>query len=138
MGGNNESRKRKYDIICSDRSSLAAGNEAGEKTFEEAAKEYSTCPSKAQGGDLGTFGKGQMVKEFEDAVFNGELNKVLGPVKTQFGYHLIKVSDVTEAKTAAYEEVKDQVEGMALQKKQQEEFEAVATELANKYGVEKK
>ena len=48
------------------------------------------------------------------------------------------MSDVTEAKTAAYEEVKDQVEGMALQKKQQEEFEAVATELANKYGVEKK
>ena len=116
----------------------AAQIEAGEKTFEEAAKEYSTCPSKAQGGDLGTFGKGQMVKEFEDAVFNGELNKVLGPVKTQFGYHLIKVSDVTEAKTAACEEAKDQVEGMALQKKQQEEFEAVATELANKYGVEKK
>lgn len=116
----------------------AAEIEAGEKTFEEAAKEYSTCPSKAQGGDLGIFGKGQMVKEFEDAVFHGELDKVLGPVKTQFGYHLIKVSSVTEEKTLSYDEVKGQVEGMALQHKQQQEFEKVATALAEKYGVEKK
>lgn len=116
----------------------AAEIEAGEKTFEEAAKAYSTCPSKEQGGDLGTFGKGQMVKEFEDAVFAGELDKVLGPVKTQFGYHLIKVTNVTEEKTLSYEEVKEQVDGMALQKKQQKVFEEVASALADKYGVEKK
>lgn len=55
--------------------------ENGSKSFEDAAKEYSTCPSGKSGGSLGTFGKGQMVKEFEDASFNGELNKILGPVK---------------------------------------------------------
>ena len=58
--------------------------EAGEKTFEDAAREFSTCPSGAKGGDLGEFGKGQMVKEFEDAAFDAEIGKVVGPVNTQF------------------------------------------------------
>ena len=74
----------------------------GEKTFEEAAKESSTCPSGAQGGDLGEFGKGQMVKEFEDAAFQAEPGHVVGPVKTQFGYHLIKVEKKNEAKEAGF------------------------------------
>ena len=63
----------------------------GEKEFETAAKEFSTCPSGAKGGDLGEFGRGQMVKEFEDAAFAAEIGHVVGPVKTQFGYHLIKL-----------------------------------------------
>ena len=62
---------------------------AGEVSFEDAAKEHSTCPSKDAGGDLGTFGRGQMVPEFENAVFNMNNGEVSGPVKTQFGYHLI-------------------------------------------------
>ncbi len=64
-----------------------------EISFEDAAKEYSQCPSKAQGGDLGYFGRGMMVKEFETAAFDGEVEKVTDPVKTQFGWHLIKVID---------------------------------------------
>lgn len=64
-----------------------------EISFEDAAKEYSQCPSKAQGGDLGYFGRGMMVKEFETAAFNGEVGKVTDPVQTQFGWHLIKVVD---------------------------------------------
>ncbi len=60
--------------------------------FAEAAREHSNCPSGQQGGELGEFGPGQMVKEFDDVVFSGEINKVLGPVKTQFGYHLIEVT----------------------------------------------
>lgn len=60
--------------------------------FADVAKEHSTCPSGRKGGDLGTFGPGQMVKEFDEVVFNGEINTVLGPVKTQFGYHLLEVT----------------------------------------------
>ena len=60
--------------------------------FAAVAQEFSACPSGKSGGDLGTFGKGQMVKEFDDVVFTGDLNKVHGPVKTQFGYHLIEIT----------------------------------------------
>ena len=59
--------------------------------FANLAKEHSTCPSGQQGGDLGEFGPGQMVREFDDVVFSAEVNQVQGPVKTQFGYHLLEV-----------------------------------------------
>ena len=63
----------------------------GGKDFAEVAKQHSSCPSGRNGGDLGTFGQGQMVPEFDKVVFNDELNKVHGPVKTQFGYHLLEI-----------------------------------------------
>lgn len=65
---------------------------AGE-SFAEMAKRKSECPSGKSGGDLGWFGKGRMVPAFEKAAFEGEKGKVIGPVKTEFGYHLIKVLD---------------------------------------------
>jgi len=61
--------------------------------FADIAKEYSSCPSKQQGGDLGEFSPGQMVPEFDTVVFNEEVGKVHGPVKTQFGYHLIEITN---------------------------------------------
>ncbi len=60
--------------------------------FAEIASANSDCPSGKQGGDLGTFSPGQMVKEFNDVVFTGELGKIHGPVQTQFGYHLIEIT----------------------------------------------
>ena len=66
--------------------------EAG-ASFAEVAKQHSSCPSSKQGGDLGDFGPGQMVPEFDKVVFSGEVNKVHGPVKTQFGYHLLEVTE---------------------------------------------
>lgn len=105
----------------------------GEKTFEEAAKESSTCPSGAQGGDLGEFGKGQMVKEFEDAAFQAEPGHVVGPVKTQFGYHLIKVEKKNEAKEAGFAEVKDPIRAELLKRKQDQAYLAKVKELKEKY-----
>lgn len=58
--------------------------------FDKLAKQYSTCPSKKNGGSLGEFSKGDMVKAFDEAVFKGPLLKVQGPIKTRFGYHLIE------------------------------------------------
>jgi peptidyl-prolyl cis-trans isomerase C len=60
--------------------------------FGDVAKQHSKCPSGARGGDLGSFSQGQMVPEFDQVVFNGDLNVVHGPVKTQFGYHLLEVT----------------------------------------------
>ncbi|MGM8849640.1 peptidylprolyl isomerase [Salinicola sp. V024] len=68
--------------------------EAG-SDFAEVARQHSNCPSGRQGGELGTFGRGQMVKEFDEVVFNGAVNEVHGPVKTQFGYHLLEVTSRT-------------------------------------------
>ncbi len=64
----------------------------GGADFAEVARKHSSCPSRMQGGDLGAFFPGQMVREFDEVVFSGEIGKVLGPVKTQFGYHLIEVT----------------------------------------------
>ena len=61
-------------------------------SFGELAKQHSQCPSGQQGGDLGEFGRGQMVKEFDSVVFSAPVGEVQGPVKTQFGYHLLEVT----------------------------------------------
>jgi len=60
--------------------------------FGELARKHSKCPSGAQGGALGTFGPGQMVREFDEVVFSAPVGVVQGPVKTQFGFHLVEVT----------------------------------------------
>jgi len=64
--------------------------------FAEMARLHSQCPSGNQGGNLGEFHPGQMVQEFDAVVFSGEVGKIHGPVKTQFGYHLIDIVSRTE------------------------------------------
>jgi len=64
--------------------------------FGAMAKQYSKCPSGRRGGDLGEFTRGQMVREFDEVVFSKEVGKVHGPVKTQFGYHLIEITSRSE------------------------------------------
>ena len=60
--------------------------------FAELASKHSKCPSGQRGGELGSFGRGRMVPEFDKVVFEGEIGKPLGPVKTQFGYHVVEVT----------------------------------------------
>lgn len=112
---------------------ILAAITSGEKVFEQAAQEFSTCPSGQRGGDLGTFGKGQMVPEFEKAAFEAEINQVVGPVQTQFGYHLIKVEAKNEAEVAAFEEVKESIKRALIQQKQNKLYTDTVAELKEKY-----
>jgi peptidyl-prolyl cis-trans isomerase C len=75
--------------ICKDLKQKIIDNEL---TFEEVAQSYSQCPSGNEGGDLGSFGPKEMVPEFDKVVFNNEIGVVHGPVKTQFGYHLLLIT----------------------------------------------
>ena len=109
----------------------------GGKSFEDAAKEYSTCPSKDNGGDLNYFSKGQMVPEFETAAFTlnvGEMTEV--PVQTQFGFHVIKLTDRKESQNVSYDSIKDNVRNFLLREKQNKAFIIKVQELKKKYKVE--
>jgi peptidyl-prolyl cis-trans isomerase C len=68
----------------------------GGADFADLAREHSRCPSGKQGGDLGEFGPGQMVPEFDTVVFNEEVGRAHGPVKTQFGFHLVEITSRTD------------------------------------------
>ncbi len=106
------------------------------KAFEDAAFEYSTCPSNAQGGNLGAFSKGQMVPEFEEAAFGMEVGAVSEPVQTQFGYHLIKVEDKAEAGVKPFSEVKDMIKNRLLQERQAFKYTDYVNKLKDKNKVE--
>ena len=90
-------RARARHILVKDRAvceDLKKQIESG-ADFAAVAGEHSKCPSGKQGGDLGEFGRGEMVHEFDEIVFSGEVGTVHGPVKTQFGYHLIEITNRT-------------------------------------------
>ncbi|GEK72396.1 MULTISPECIES: peptidylprolyl isomerase [Halomonas] len=83
----------RHILVPSEEQCLALKAEIeGGRDFAEVAREHSQCPSGRQGGELGSFGPGQMVPEFDKVVFSADLNQVQGPVKTQFGYHLLEVT----------------------------------------------
>lgn len=106
--------------------------------FAEAATKYSSCPSNKQGGDLGYFEKGKMIKEFDDAAFNMEVGQVSNPVQTKFGYHIIKITDRIEAGIMPYDEVKDNLKVQLIRGKQTLLYNNKIQELRNKYRIEVK
>lgn len=110
---------------------------SGNISFEDAARKYSSCPSKDAGGTLGEFGRGQMVKEFEDSAFELDLNTVSEPVKTQFGYHLIKVTSKTESKKLEFDEIKDQLKEQLLQEKQKKAYSSRINQLKILFPVDR-
>lgn len=111
--------------------------EKGEMSFEDAAREYSSCPSSQNGGALGEFTRGQMVPEFDKAVFEMEKGVVSGPVKTQFGFHIIKVTDKSDAQEMKLEDIKEQLRGMVLGSKRQKALDSKLNQLKILYPVDK-
>ncbi|GAA3661701.1 peptidylprolyl isomerase [Asaccharospora irregularis] len=106
---------------------------SGEVSFEDAAAQHSSCPSKDAGGDLGNFSKGQMVPEFEEAVFSMNKGELRGPVKTQFGYHIIKLDDLQKGGESTYEEVEAEIEKTLMYQKQNEVYTNKINNLKSKY-----
>ncbi len=124
-----DSEEKANDILASIR--------AGEVSFEDAAKQHSTCPSSAQGGNLGEFGRGQMVPEFENACFAMKQGEISEPVKTQFGYHLIRLDSRSETKPIAFDEVREQIKAKLLGDKQQAAYQSKVNQLKILYPVDK-
>lgn len=105
-------------------------------SFEEAAAQFSSCPSKSAGGDLGQFGRGQMVKEFEDAAFSMKKGEISKPVKTQFGYHIIKLVDYIPERDSKLDDVKEDIRKNCTIAKQDKVYFDKKAELKQKYKVE--
>lgn len=105
--------------------------------FGALAKQYSDCPSSAKGGDLDYFQRGQMVKPFEDTAFAMKVGDVSNIVETQFGYHLIKLTDKQGAGKVSFDEAKDKIKGYLEQQKMGEEVKQYVAQLKQKGKVEK-
>lgn len=118
-------------------SEILAQINAGEISFEDAAKAHSSCPSSEQGGSLGEFGHGQMVPEFDEACFSMEVGEVCGPVKTQFGFHLIRLDSKNDGETVAFDMVKEQIKDHLLAEKQQKAYQSRVNQLKILYPVER-
>ena len=116
---------------------LLAKITSGELAFEDAARQYSSCPSKEEGGSLGDFGKGQMVPEFDEACFSMEEGEIRGPVRTQFGYHLIRLNKKNAAVKPTFEELRDRLQQQVLSEKQQAAYRSKINQLRILYPVEK-
>ena len=110
---------------------------AGEMTFEDAAKAHSTCPSRERGGSLGTFGRGQMVPEFDTACFEMEVGELRGPVKTQFGFHLIRLDAKNAAEKIPFEMVKEEIRRRLVAEKQQTTYRSRVGQLAILFPVDR-
>lgn len=110
--------------------------EQGE-AFEDLAKQYSQCPSRKDGGNLGNFSSGQMVKEFDEALEAMEVGEISAPVQTQFGYHIIRLNAKKKTRGSDFASVKDQIFQELTLLKQQEHYVNYIRDLEKVYEVER-
>jgi len=111
---------------------LAAKARAKPDSFAQLAKENSQDPGSAsQGGDLGSFARGAMTKPFEDAVFGAKVGDIVGPIQTDFGYHVIKVTGITPSHVQSFDEVKGRIEADLKRQKAAQKFASAADQFQN-------
>ncbi|HXR57508.1 MAG TPA: SurA N-terminal domain-containing protein [Casimicrobiaceae bacterium] len=111
---------------------IAAKARANPDSFAQLAKENSQDPGSAsQGGDLGSFSRGAMVKPFEDAVFGAKVGDIVGPIQTDFGYHVIKVTGITPSHVQSFDEVKGRIEAELKRQKAGQKFASAADQFQN-------
>lgn len=134
-----ESVSASHILVDSEEKALSLLDEikSGKISFEDAARNNSTCPSKDNGGNLGEFTKGQMVPEFDKAVFSMAVGEISAPVKTQFGYHIIKLNAKNEAKEYAFDEIKEELRGAVDKEKQQKAYQSKLNQLKIMFPVDK-
>ena len=124
----NEDQKQKAEEV---KKQLEDGGD-----FAKLAKKYSQDPgSAAKGGDLGCLGKGETVPDFEKAAFSAEQGEIVGPVKTEFGYHILKVTDVKPEQTRSLQEVRSQIKSQLSTEEQSEVFNKWVEEQKKKRDV---
>ncbi|MGB0590820.1 MAG: peptidylprolyl isomerase [Myxococcota bacterium] len=128
-----EDEKRALDKVKQVRKELKAGGD-----FAELAKKFSEGPSAPKGGDLGFFGQGQMVKDFEEVAFKMKVGEISGPVRTRFGFHIIKVIDKREERKKPFKEVKEQISQSLKNKKFFQERRKLLETLRKEAKVEKR
>lgn len=121
--------KEKNDLVLKKANSVLAEAKSGQVPFETLVQKYSEGPSVKQNGDLGFFPRGRMVKEFEDAAFNAPLKTAVGPIKTDFGYHIIYVEEKNPAQTAPLEEVRPRIVEFMTRNKQARKNEDLLSSL---------
>lgn len=107
------------------------------RDFAAVAEEYSDGPSAQNGGQLGSFSRGQMVPPFEEAAFSLEVGEISEPVETQFGYHIIEVTDKTEAGQAPFEQQRDRIRQYLMQQRQREELDSYLAQLKEESQIER-
>ncbi len=115
---------------------ILADIKSGKVTFEDAARANSSCPSSQNGGNLGDFGRGQMVPEFDVAVFAMEVGAVSEPVKTQFGYHLIKLNSKKDSDTMPLAEIAGEIKNALTAEKQRAAYDSRINQLKILYPVD--
>ena len=114
---------------------LMAKIQSGETAFEDCAKECSSCPSGQNGGNLGEFGHGQMVPEFDEACFSMEVGELRGPVKTQFGYHIIRLDSKKAAEPLKLADVHDAIREHLLTEKRRQAYQSKVNQMKIMYPV---
>lgn len=111
--------------------------QSGEISFEDAAKQHSSCPSSQNGGDLGEFGRGQMVPEFDKACFEMQPGELRGPIKTQFGYHIIRLNQRKAGEPTSFSDAREAIREHLLNEKRRQAYQSKVNQLKIMYPVQR-